>query len=239
MLPSAKERLVLPTLNYICNIQLAIYNFVICVDSKSVLCALKNWNYKMRGDIFYEVKYLIICIMYKGIGIEFCWVPSHCGLYWNEISDKLAKQGTMKNMSEIPSNNLLLSFYDIRSLLKKAVYKQLEKSKSAIPSCSRYLARVTYKLRLNLWNTKYSQNMTCVCKNILSVKHILLECPITTELFQKNGYDLNAYNNVRDILHITDVITNIVKSIVHSPVGKYSINNNYILLLLLSNITSM
>ena len=66
----------------------------------------------------------------------------------------------------------------------------------------------------------YSQNVTCVCKNILSVKHILLECPITTELFQKNGYDLNAYNNVRDILCNTDAITNIVKSIVHSPVGK-------------------
>ena len=50
----------------------------------------------MRGDVFYEVKYLIHCIMYKGIGIEFCWVPSHCGLYWNEISDKLAKQGAIK-----------------------------------------------------------------------------------------------------------------------------------------------
>ena len=30
---------ILMTLNYICNIQLAIHNFVICVDSKSVLCA--------------------------------------------------------------------------------------------------------------------------------------------------------------------------------------------------------
>ena len=69
-------------------------------------------------------------------------------------------------------------------------------------------------------NTKYSQNVTCVCKNILSVKHILLECPFTTELFQKNGYDLHAYNNVRDILYNTDVITNIVRSFVHSPVGK-------------------
>ena len=68
--------------------------------------------------------------------------------------------------------------------------------------------------------TKYSQNVTCVCKNILSVKHILLECLITTELFHKNGYDLNAYNNVREILYNNDVVTNIVKSIVHSPVGK-------------------
>ena len=60
----------------------------------------------MRGDIFYEVKYLIHCIMYKGIGIEFRWVPSHCGLYWDEISDN---ENAMKNMSEISSNNLLLS----------------------------------------------------------------------------------------------------------------------------------
>ena len=37
---------------------------------------------------------------------------------------------------------------------------------------------------------------------------------------EKNGYDLNAYNNIRDILYSTDVITNIVKSIGHSPVGK-------------------
>ena len=102
----------------------------------------------------------------------------------------------------------------------RRLYKQIEKSKFAIPSCSRYLARVIYKLRLNSWNTKYSQNVTCVCKNILSVKHILLDCPISTELFQKNGYDLHAYNNVRDILYNNDVITNIVKSIVHSPVGK-------------------
>ena len=48
---------------------------------------------------------------------------------------------------------------------------------------------------------------------------MLLECPITTELFQKNGYDINAYNNERDILYNTDVITNTVKSIVQSPVG--------------------
>ena len=30
----------------------------------------------------------------------------------------------------------------------------------------------------------------------------------------------NAYNNVRDILYITDVTNSIVKLIIHSPVGK-------------------
>ena len=34
----------------------------------------------MRGDIF--MKYLIHCIMDRHIWIQFCWVPSHCGLYW-------------------------------------------------------------------------------------------------------------------------------------------------------------
>ena len=68
-------------LNYICNIQLAIFNVLSCVDSKSALYALKNWDCEMRRDILYEVKYLIYCIMSRGIGIVFYWVPSHCGLY--------------------------------------------------------------------------------------------------------------------------------------------------------------
>ena len=39
-------------------------------------------------------------------------------------------------------------------------------------------------------------------------------------VISEKWYALNAYNNVRDILYNTDVITNVVKSIVHSPVGK-------------------
>ena len=37
---------------------------------------------------------------------------------------------------------------------------------------------------------------------------------------ETNGYDLNVYNNVKDILYNTDDITNIIKSIFYSPVGK-------------------
>ena len=66
--------------------------------------------------------------MSRGIGIEFCWVLSHCDLYWNEISDKLAKQGAMKNMSEISYSNLLLLSHEIASIIEKAVYKNKNKS---------------------------------------------------------------------------------------------------------------
>ena len=36
---------------------------------------------------------------------------------------------------------------------------------------------------------------------------------------EKTRYDFNTWNNVRDILYNTDVITSIVKLFVHSPVG--------------------
>ena len=85
----------------ISNIQLAIFHFLICVDSKSVVYVLQNWACKMRRDLVYEGRHLIYCIMSRGIRIEFCWIPSHCGFYWNELSDELAKQGAMKNCNII------------------------------------------------------------------------------------------------------------------------------------------
>ena len=172
------------------------------------------------------MKYLLIV---SCTGTEFCWVLSHCGLYWNEISDKLAKQDAMKSVSVILSNNLILSSYEtacifeIKCTIQLSIYqciKNLEKSKSAIPSCLIYLARAIYKFRLNSWNTKYSQTVACICKNVLAVNHILLYCPITTKSFQKNGYDFNACNSVRNILCNTDVMTSVFKLIVHSAVGK-------------------
>ena len=54
---------------------------------------------------------------------------------------------------------------------------------------------------------------------------LLLECRITTEIFQKKGCDFNACNNVRDILYNADAINSIVKWIVHSPVGKLVYTN--------------
>ena len=78
--------------------------------------------------------------MSRGIGIVLLGTISLC--FWNEISDKLAKQDTIKNMSEIWYNNLLLTSHEIASILEKILDNELVKSKSAISSCSRFLARV-------------------------------------------------------------------------------------------------
>ena len=90
------------------------------------------------------------------------------------------------------------------------------RSKFAIPSCSRHLAGVVYKLRLNTSNTKYSQNVTCVCTRMSYYYRVIPE----KKKEKKKEYDFNACNNVRDILYNTDIINPIVKLIVHSPVGK-------------------
>ena len=66
-----------------------------------------------------------------------------------------------------------------------------------------------------------------LCKNSLSVKHILFECPITTVISEeekkkkkkekKMEMIFNACKNLRVILYNTEVINSIVELIVHSP----------------------
>ena len=82
-------------------------------------------------DVVYEVICLMHCILSRGTGIEFCSVPSHCGLDWNEISGRLTKQGAIKNkiknVSQISHNNRLLLFREIYSRPEKTVHKEFEK----------------------------------------------------------------------------------------------------------------
>lgn len=42
-------------LHKLCNIQLVIFDILICVDSKSVQYTLQNWICKVKKDIVYEV----------------------------------------------------------------------------------------------------------------------------------------------------------------------------------------
>ena len=77
--------------------------------------------------MIYEIKFLIHCIRSKGILLDFSWIPSHCGLYWNESVDSLAKQGASEKHSELASSNLKLSANEINSVLSNSVYSNLKK----------------------------------------------------------------------------------------------------------------
>ena len=51
--------------------------------------------------------------MSRGIGVEFCWVPSHCGFYWTEI-DKLTKEMAMKYILCLKYHTITYYFHVMR-----------------------------------------------------------------------------------------------------------------------------
>ena len=141
----------------------------VCVLERTCLClcVYARMCVKKRGR---GVFFCLLCFV-KGDRVCVCVCVCVC-VRASVITH--TKQGAMKNMSETLYNNLLLSSHEIISVLEKNVYKQTEKSKFAVPSCSRYLARVICKLHLNTWNTKYSQNATSYLLNTY------YSCPITS-----------------------------------------------------------
>ena len=141
-------------LNFISTSSIAFYQILFCVDSKSVLTAMKNWQGKLRNDLIYEIKFLIHCIRLKGIVLDFCWVPSHCGLYWNEAVDSLAKQGASERHNGSTLPNLKLSANEIISVISNFVYFNFQKTRFKSLSSSRSIDSIVYKLHLDAWNTK-------------------------------------------------------------------------------------
>ena len=68
-----------------------------CVDSLSVLQSLNNWNCRNRADLIFDILFKIHILRSKGLIVDFIWIPSHSGIYGNEIADNLAKKGTLLN----------------------------------------------------------------------------------------------------------------------------------------------
>ena len=213
---------ILMALNYLSAISLGIYNIVFCVDSKSVLLAMKHWHCKVRNDIIFEIKFLIHCIMSKGIGVHFCWIPSHCGLHWNELTDHLAKRGASEYNTEILNSNLRLSSYEVNSIISNSVCSKFLRANYERLFCSRNQEMIIHKLRLNSWNTKFSKNIQCCCSNAISVHHILFDCPVLTVLYENKGVDIRSkYSNIEEVLFDSQQdLTLIINIISHSPVGR-------------------
>ena len=209
-------------LNYISTSQFAFYKILVCVDSKSVLIAVKDWQGKLRNDIIYEIKFLIHCIQSKGIVLDFCWVPSHYGLYWNESVDSLAKQGASGRHSELTSCNLKLSASEINSILTNFVCSNFQKTPFKSLSSSRSNDAIIYKIRLNAWNTKYSKNITCTCSEPITIHHLVFDCPVLKDLYRNKGIDTTAkYGDIQNVVYGSQQqIASIAEVISRSPVGR-------------------
>ena len=99
----------LMVLSSIVHLPMVLFNILFCVDSNAVLYSLNSTDSKMRSDIVYEIKHLVQCLLLKGIGITFCWIPSHFGLTFNEWADSAAERGVISNMQSTILDALLSS----------------------------------------------------------------------------------------------------------------------------------
>jgi hypothetical protein len=100
--------------------------------------------------------------------------------------------------------------------LENAVRSKFFDKKPKLYSCNRHLSKLIYTLKLNAWNTKFSQNEVCVCSQQISVNHLFFECPVLLQLYEETSLKVKNF----DVVSIgdSDVIVEVVKVIFNSPV---------------------
>ena len=103
--------------------------------------------------------------------------------------------------------------------MEKFVNKMFFQNSNQILSCSRHLARIVYKLRLNSWNTKFSSNVTCSCSQKLSVFQLLLDCPILQQLYADNGVNFDQIEDIHQLLYSPEIIK-IASILCHTSIGR-------------------
>ena len=95
---------IIMALNCLLDFPFCVFQILFCVDSKSVLQALKLSNTKVRNELIQEIYQLIHFLYIRGSQVDFCWVPSHCGLSANERVDQLAKKAAITEKGLIKIN---------------------------------------------------------------------------------------------------------------------------------------
>jgi len=93
-------------------------------DSKSVLLALSNINFK--GNINYligKIRCKMKHLYNAGKNVQLIWIPSHCGILGNELADEMARKAIKKGINFqhiLPAkdfkawwkNSLFIKFYE-------------------------------------------------------------------------------------------------------------------------------
>lgn len=167
---------------------------VILSDSLSALHAIKE---QKEISFVTEITTLITKLSYQGKNIYLEWVPSHCGLYGNEMADFYAKSALVNNI-EI-CNKLSLSeiksilfkkyrqFWQDRWNLSHCLLRRVEPEVNQIYSCKlkRSHESILHRLRIgiiglnaDLFRLNIHPTGHCIdCNAMETVNHFLTECP--------------------------------------------------------------
>ena len=226
-------------LHYLVDFPFSIFRVLLCVDSKSVLQSLERSN--SSHAIVNEVWHLIHLLSCKGTDITFCWVPSHCGIFGNELADRSAKKGAKKENSS-DRLDLPLTLDEAFGILKRVTWHRFEdkqKSSNKFVSCKnniftfnqlqgieylkindsysyKHFISVFFKLKLNAFKTKYVSSVKCPCGHSITSSHILFDClPLRCFLPNFSKKCLNSIFSNMDLAFHT------VSDLLDSPVGPF------------------
>jgi len=88
---------------------------------KHLFIVYNNFFFSLTGgqELVFKITQSCSYLASKNISIKFYWIPSHSGIYRNEIADKLAKKGLSRR--KIQSSYTSLSY--IGRLAKEKILK--------------------------------------------------------------------------------------------------------------------
>ncbi|GBO16986.1 putative RNA-directed DNA polymerase from transposon X-element [Araneus ventricosus] len=188
--------------------------WIIYTDSQSFIEAILNASRQSHPLVLSTVK-LYFKLQDRNFDILFCWIPGHVGISGNDETDAAAKAAS----SNVET---FVTFQDIDQVLKQTILIKWQhiwdlelnnKLHSIQPSIAGFQPnnlnrRMSVKLaRLRLGHTYFTHKHllyadpapSCSsCSTIISVRHILCECPKYRVLRRK--YFGKAYPDLRDIL---------------------------------------
>ena len=168
---------------------------VICSDSRSALEALNSG--RITNPIVLQIRNELISLRGRGYNIKFCWSPGHVGIQGNEQADAAAK-GAQQRDPHLTAMPVCDFFPIIRERLWKCWQREwdenttdkLREVKTGVhpwmnPGHSnRRVETVLARLRIGHTRLTHEHLMTNTeprqcrrCRVVLSVKHILVECP--------------------------------------------------------------
>eukprot|EP00745_Piridium_sociabile_P029215 TRINITY_DN4763_c0_g2_i1.p1 TRINITY_DN4763_c0_g2~~TRINITY_DN4763_c0_g2_i1.p1 ORF type:complete len:255 (-),score=-4.74 TRINITY_DN4763_c0_g2_i1:332-1096(-) len=239
---------ILMALNYILSVPINVCKILLCVDSKSVLQAIRSRNLKTRLEMTIEIKHVIHLLSLRGIGVTFCWVPSHCGIYSNEWVDQAARKAA-RNLEGSFQLNIPLDLHECYRCIQKVsrdhfndllkdsnsqYYQRCVKVKNAADpksflgnlsfKHSRQITSLVFRFRLNALRTKFVTNIHCMCGKPLSVNHLLVQCQRVKQLVLQKSVEPLSNDipiSIENVLNNFSLLCLLSERLNHSPVGIY------------------
>jgi ribonuclease HI len=223
---------ILMGLTFISECPKTFFKLLVCVDSKSVLMAIQNINLKVRSDLILDIVHLIHSLSMRGIDISFFWLPSHCGIHYNEQVDLLAKSGAKNAKSSIYFNipmSLAECYHKIETSVRlafnlkakshcnsgwKQPIKNINKHRlSSGKYVSRSILTLMCRWKNNSFKTKFVQNVSCLCGNKITPDHLLV-CDNIKQLTP-----VLTSHSINNIFSVPSLRYELFSSLLSSPIG--------------------